>query len=259
MAEQDLSLDGRVALIAGASRGIGEATALRLGRNGATVICTSRKIEACQAVAHAITADGGQARAMALQLGQLADHDAGLASIKAGEGRLDILVNNGATNPYFGPAHETEEGAFDKTIDVNLKGPFFLTSKAMDLLRADGGGAVVNVASVNGIRPGFWQGIYSVTKAALINMTEVFAQEYGREGVRFNALCPGLTDTKIASALMDDREKLQEMMDRAFSIPRPAQPEEMANAILYLASDEAAYVTGQTLVVDGGYMSRGAL
>lgn len=252
-------LTGKVALIAGASRGIGEETARLFARQGATVICTSRRIEACEEVAAAIRAEGGKARAMTLHLGELSDHDTVLSSIREQEGRLDILVNNGATNPYFGPAHETEEAAFDKTIDVNLKGPFFLTSKAMDMLIADGGGAVVNVASVNGIKPGFWQGIYSITKASLINMTQVFAQEYGNQGVRFNALCPGLTDTKIASALMADKDRLQEMMNRAFSIPRAAQPEEMAAAILYLVSDEAAYVTGQSLIVDGGYTARGAL
>jgi NAD(P)-dependent dehydrogenase (short-subunit alcohol dehydrogenase family) len=252
-------LTGKVALIAGASRGIGEETAKLLARQGAHVICTSRRIEACEAVAAAIRSEGGSSRAMTLHLGELADHDSVLQSIRQTEGRLDILINNGATNPYFGPVHQTEEAAFDKTIEVNLKGPFFLTSKAMDLLKADGGGAVVNVASVNGLRPGYWQGIYSVTKASLINMTQVFAQEYGHDGVRFNALCPGLTDTKIASALMADKDKLQEMMNRAFSIPRAAQPEEMAAAILYLVSDEAAYVTGQTLVVDGGYTARGAL
>ena len=252
-------LSGKVALVAGASRGIGEETAKLLAKHGATVIAASRKVEDCERVAEAIRKDGGKARAMKLHLGESADHDAVLASIEKEEGRLDILVNNGATNPYFGPAAETDEARWDKTVEVNLKGPFLLTAKAIPLMKKNGGGAVVNVASVNGVRPGFWQGVYSITKAAVISMTQVYAQEYGVEGVRVNALCPGLTDTKLASGLMTDPEKLNEMMQRNFSIPRVAQPEEMAAAILYLASDEAGYVTGQTLVVDGGYLARGAL
>jgi len=252
-------LTGKVALIAGASRGIGEETAKRFAAHGATVICTSRKLDECQRVVDEIKAAGGKARAMKLHLGELEDHVTVLDSIQAEEGRLDILVNNGATNPYFGVASETPERAWDKTVEVNLKGPFFLSSRAIPLMKASGGGAIVNVASVNGIVPGHFQGIYSITKAALMSMSKVFAQEHGQDGIRVNSLCPGLTDTKIASALTADREKLQEMMDRSFSIARPAQPEEMAAAIHYLVSDEAAYVTGQELVVDGGITSRGTL
>lgn len=252
-------LSGKVALVAGASRGIGEAVAKTLAARGAAVICTSRKIDACQAVADAITAEGGKARAMTLHLGTLTDHDAVLASIRDTEGRLDILVNNGATNPYFGPATDAPEDAFDKTFEVNVKGPYFLTAKASALLKADGGGAVVNVASVNGKLPGFWQGPYSMTKAAVINMTQMYAQELGTAGVRVNALLPGLTDTKLASALTADTERLNEMMQRAFSLPRVGQPQEMANAILFLASDASSYMTGHSLVVDGGYTARGSL
>ncbi len=249
-------LTGQVALIAGASRGIGEATAKLMAKHGATVICTSRKIEDCERVASDIREAGGKARAMTLHLGELAHHDEVLASIKETEGRLDILVNNGATNPYFGLAKDTPEGAWDKTVDVNLKGPFFLTSRAIPLMKETGGGAVVNVASINGLKAGLFQGVYSMTKAALINMTQVFAQEHGPEGIRVNALCPGLTDTKIASALTADRDALQEMMNRSFSMPRVGQPEEMAAAILFLAANDAGYMTAQTLVVDGGYTAR---
>ncbi len=252
-------LTGKVALVAGASRGIGEAIAKLYAKHGARVICSSRKVEDCQRVADEIISGGGQARATTLHLGELADHDDVLSGIRAQEGRLDILVNNGATSPFFGAAGETPEDAWDKTIQVNVKGPWFLTSKALPVMIEGGGGSVVNIASVNGIKPGYWQGVYSMTKSAVIGMTQVFAQEYGVKGVRVNAVCPGLTDTKLASALLSDKDQLQDMMNRNFSIPRVAQPEEMAAAALYLASDEASYVTGQTLVVDGGYMARGAL
>jgi NAD(P)-dependent dehydrogenase (short-subunit alcohol dehydrogenase family) len=250
-------LSGKVALIAGASRGIGEETAKRLAAHGAQVICTSRKVEDCERVAADIRTAGGQARAMKLHLGSREDHADVLDSIDAEEGRLDILVNNGATNPYFGPAFETPEAAWDKTIEVNLKGPFFLTSAAIPGLKAAGGGAVVNVASINGVAPGYHQGVYSMTKAALINMTKVFAQEHGRDGIRFNALCPGLTDTKIAGALLADENRASATMEQRFSIPRPGRPEEMAAAIHYLASDEAAYMTGQEIIVDGGALAKG--
>jgi len=258
MAEQDLSLDGRVALIAGASRGIGEATALRLGRNGATVICTSRKIEDCERVAQAVRDAGGKARAMTLHLGEDEDRKTAIENIKAEEGRLDILVNNGATSPYFGPASETPDSAWDKTFDVNVKGPFFLSSLAIPVMKAQGGGAIVNVASINGIRPGFFQGAYSITKASVISMTQVLAQEHGADKIRVNALCPGLTETKLASALTES-PGLDDMMKRNFSLQRVGQPEDMAAAIHFLASDASSYMTGQCLIIDGGITGRGPL
>ncbi len=245
------NLSGKVALVAGASRGIGEAVAHGLAEHGATVICTSRKLGACVKVADAIVAKGGKAAAMTLHLGELADHDTVLAAIEKDYGRLDILINNGATNPYFGPAHETPEGAYDKTMDVNLKGPFYLTSKAIPLMLKDGGGSVVNVASIDGIQPGQLRVVYGMTKAALINMTKGFAKEYSNRGIRVNALLPGFTDTKIAAGLKD-MPGMDAYMKHNLAISRMAQPEEMVGAVLYMVSDEASYFTGQGMVVDGG-------
>lgn len=258
MSEQDLSLDGKVALVAGASRGIGEATAKRLARNGATVICSSRKIADCDRVAQEIVAEGGKARAMTLHLGEADDREKGINSIRETEGRLDVLVNNGATNPYFGEAKDTPDAAFDKTFEVNVKGPFFLSSLAIELMRETGGGSIINVASINGIRPGMFQGVYSMTKSAVINMTKVFAQEYGPQGIRVNALCPGLIETKLASALTSSPE-LDGMIKRNFSIQRLGQPEDMAAAVHYLASDASSFMTGQCLTVDAGVTGRGPL
>jgi NAD(P)-dependent dehydrogenase (short-subunit alcohol dehydrogenase family) len=191
------------------------------------------------------------ASAMTLHLGELADHDKVLAAIEKEHGRLDILINNGATNPYFGPAHETPEGAYDKTMDVNLKGPFYLTAKAMPMLMKDGGGSVVNVASIDGIQPGQMRVVYGMTKAALINMTKGFAKEYGNSGVRVNALLPGFTDTKLASGLKD-MPGMDKYMQQNLAISRMAQPEEMVGSVLFMVSDEASYFTGQGMVVDGG-------
>lgn len=258
MTETDLRVDGKVALIAGASRGIGEAAAKRLARNGAIVIAASRKIEDCERVASEIREAGGKARAMTLHLGSSEDRKAALEAIKKQEGRLDILVNNGATSPYFGPVEDTPEDAFEKTFDVNVKGPFFLSTGAIHMMKATGGGSIVNVASVNGLRPGFFQGVYSITKASVISMTQVLAQEAGGHKIRVNALCPGLTETRLASALTSN-PGLDDMMKRNFSLQRVGQPEDMAAAIHFLASDASSYMTGQCLVIDGGIMGRGPL
>ena len=259
MSEKDLSLEGRVVLVAGASRGIGEAAAKRMARNGAMVICSSRKIADCERVAEEIKAEGGKARAMVLHLGEAEHREAAMASIKQHEGRLDVLVNNGATSPYFGEAKDTPEDAWDKTFDVNVKGPFFLSNLAINTFMKDQGkGSIINVASINGMRPGYFQGAYSISKAAVISLTQVLAQECGHLGVRVNALCPGLTETKLASALTSD-PNLADMMNRNFSIKRVGQPEDMAAAIHFLASDASSYMTGQKFVVGGGITERGPL
>lgn len=249
MARFDLT--GKVALVAGASRGIGEAIAHGLAQHGATVICTSRKVADCGKVADAIVAAGGKAEAMTLHLGELEHHDEVLDAIMKKHGRLDILINNGATNPYFGPAHETPESAYDKTMDVNLKGPFYLTAKSVPHMLKNGGGSVVNVASIDGIQPGQMRVVYGMTKAALINMTKGFAKEYGNKGIRVNALLPGFTDTKLAAGLKD-MPGMDKYMQSNLAISRMAQPEEMVGAVLYMVSDEASYFTGQGMVVDGG-------
>ena len=244
-------LTGRVALIAGASRGIGEAVAHKLAEHGAHVVCTSRKLQACEQVADAIREKGLSAEAQELHLGELSHHGKVVGKIEADHGRLDILVNNGATNPYFGPSHETPETAYDKTFDVNVKGPFYLSATAIPLMLKGKGGAIVNVASIDGIQPGKARVVYGMTKAALINMTKGMAKEYGNLGIRVNALLPGFTDTKLAAALKD-MPGMQAHMDNYLAISRMAQPEEMAGAVLYMVSDESSYFTGQGMVVDGG-------
>ena len=249
MARFDLT--GKIALVAGASRGIGEAIAHGLAEHGATVICTSRKLEACEKVADDIRAKGGKADAMTLHLGEVDTHDAVLAEIKKKHGGLHILINNGATNPYFGAAHETPEWAYDKTMDVNLKGPFYLTAKSIPIMLESGGGSVVNVASIDGIQPGLLRVVYGMTKAGVINMTKGFAKEYSNQGIRVNALLPGFTDTKLAAGLKDN-PAMQTYVDMNLSVKRMAQPEEMVGAVLYMVSDEASYFTGQGMVVDGG-------
>ena len=249
MARFDFS--GKVVLIAGASRGIGEALAHGFAEHGATVICTSRKLEACEKVADEIRAKGLQASAKTLHLGEIHTHQAVVDEIVSEQGKIDVLINNGATNPYMGPAHEAEEWAFDKTFDVNVKGPYFLSSKCIEVMLKNGGGNIVNVASIDGIQPGVLRTIYGMTKAALISMTKGLAKEYSQQGIRVNALLPGFTDTKLASALKDN-PVMETYVNMNLAIKRMAQPEEMVGAVLYMASDEASYFTGQGMVVDGG-------
>ena len=242
---------GKVVLIAGASRGIGEALAHGFAEHGATVICTSRKLEACEKVADDIRAKGLKASAKTLHLGEIETHQAVVDEIVAEHGKIDVLINNGATNPYMGPAHQAEEWAFDKTFDVNVKGPYFLSSKCIEVMLKNGGGSIVNVASIDGIQPGILRTIYGMTKAAVISMTKGFAKEYSQQGIRVNALLPGFTDTKLASALKDN-PIMETYVNLNLAIKRMAQPEEMVGAVLYMASDEASYFTGQGMVVDGG-------
>ncbi len=249
---QNFSLAGKIALVTGASRGIGEAIARLLARHGAHVIVASRKIADCETVAAAIREAGGSAEALGCHIGEMDQIEAAFAVIGERHGRLDILVNNAATNPYYGPIQDTGLSAFQKTVDVNIRGYFFMTSHAVKLMRTHGGGAVVNVASVNGVVPGMLQGIYSITKAAVISMTKAFARECAPLGIRVNALLPGLTATKLAGALLDESNRIH--WESHIPMARPADPSEMAGAVLYLVSPAASYTTGAALNVDGGFL-----
>ncbi|MDX9687622.1 SDR family oxidoreductase [Halopseudomonas formosensis] len=251
---QLFDLDGKIALVTGASRGIGEAIARLLAQQGAHVIVSSRKIDDCQQVADSIVAAGGQASAMACHIGEMEQITATIEAIRSQFGKLDILVNNAATNPYFGNVLDTDLSAFQKTVDVNIRGYFFMSVEAGKLMRENGGGAILNVASVNGLVPGLMQGIYSITKAAVINMTKVFAKECAQFGIRCNALLPGLTDTKFASALVKNDSILKPALQR-IPMARPADPTEMAGTVLYLVSDASSYTTGAAINVDGGMLS----
>jgi NAD(P)-dependent dehydrogenase (short-subunit alcohol dehydrogenase family) len=246
-------LSGKIALVTGASRGIGEAIAKALAAHGAHVIVSSRKQAGCEAVVAAIGAGGGSAQALACHIGEMTQIEALFGAIEQQHGRLDILVNNAATNPYFGPIVDTELSVFQKTVDVNIRGYFYSSVHGARLMAKHGGGSIINVASINAVIPGEMQGIYSITKAAIVSMTHAFAKECAQSGVRVNALLPGVTDTKFASALVQNSEVLNKMLPHV-PMRRVARPDEMAGAVLYLASDAASYTTGACLNVDGGYL-----
>ena len=244
-------LTGKIALVTGASRGIGESIAKLLAEQGAHVIVSSRKIDGCQVVADAITAAGGSAEALACHVGNMADIEACFAHIKQVHGKLDIMINNAATNPYFGDILDTDLGAYTKTVDVNIRGYFFMCVEGGKMMRDNGGGAIVNTASINALQPGPLQGIYSISKAAVVNMTKAFAKECGRHNIRVNALLPGMTKTQFAGALFSD-EKIYNQAIAAIPMHRHAEPDEMAGTVLYLVSNASSYTNGECIVVDGG-------
>ncbi|QIR14992.1 SDR family oxidoreductase [Shewanella aestuarii] len=246
-------LSGKVALVTGASRGIGESIAKTFAHYGAHVIVTSRKVEGCQLVVDEIIKAGGSAQAMACHVGDMDQIETLFEAIAEQHGKLDILVNNAAANPYFGHILDTDLIAFQKTIDVNIRGYFFMSSLGAKLMKTSGGGSIVNVASVNGVIPGDLQGIYSISKAAVISMTKAFAKECAQFNIRVNALLPGGTETKFASALVDNPSILEDLLKHV-PMKRIAQPDEMASTVLYLASDASSYTTGTAINVDGGYL-----
>ncbi len=250
----DFSLEGKIALITGASRGIGEAISETLSEYGAHCILVSRKIDVLETVVKKIREKGGKADAIACHMGYVDRIDSLFAEIREKFGRLDILVNNAATNPHFGEMVSAEERAWDKIMEVNLKGPFFMIKHASQLMTESGGGTIVNVSSVNGVRPAFFQGVYSVSKAGLISMTQAFAKELVGKNIRVNALLPGLTETDFTKAIIGN-DMIYDIAVKQIPMGRHAQPGEMVGAVLYLVSDASSYTTGTCITCDGGMLA----
>jgi NAD(P)-dependent dehydrogenase (short-subunit alcohol dehydrogenase family) len=237
------SLTGKVAIVTGASRGIGEAVAKAFLEQGARVVLASRKME---------PASSPSERRIAAHVGKQEDCMRLVREAVAAFGKVDVLVNNAGTNPYFGPLLEAEEAAWDKTFEVNLKSAFWLSREvARHLVQRDAPGSIVNLSSVLGIRAAPFQGVYGMTKAALVSLTQTLAVELGPAHVRVNAIAPGLVDTRLASALVHDEAISGPWLART-PLGRVAQPEEIAGLAVFLASDASSYATGQTFVLDGG-------
>ena len=252
---KQFDMSGKTALVTGASRGIGESIARSLAYLGAEVILVSRKMEGLKAVEDKITADGGKAVSMPCNTGNMDEINNLFSQIQNKYETINILVNNSATNPFFGSNLEATESAWDKTFSVNLKGYFFMTQRAAKMMKEKGGGSIVNIASVNGIKPALMQGMYSITKAGVISMTKSFAKELAAYNIRVNAVLPGMTDTKFSSVMIQNEDLLNKYILPSIPMGRVAQPDEMSGAVLYLVSDAASYTTGSCIVVDGGMLA----
>jgi dehydrogenase/reductase SDR family member 4 len=254
------SLVGKVAIITGASKGIGEAIARAYAQAGAKVVVNSRKQEAVDEVAALINAENAaytegsfSAIGVAGQVGNAADCQHIFDAAMAAFGRVDIIVNNAAANPVFGPVEQTDDRAFNKIMEVNVKAPFELAKLCLPVMQANGGGSIVNISSIGGVSPENFLGIYSVSKAALISLTKVMAREWGKYNIRANVICPGLIQTKFSEALWANDKILQHVLNNV-PLNRVGQPDEISGLALFLASESSGYCTGSVFMADGGYL-----
>lgn len=244
-------LSNKVALITGASKGIGEAIARIFAQYGAKVVISSRKQADLDELANHIKAAGGECTGIAAHAGEMAQLKLLVEKTVDTYGGIDILVNNAATNPVYGPSLDCPESAFDKIMQVNVKAPFELSKMVHPIMKARGGGSVINISSIAGHTPDPGLGIYSVSKASLNMLTKVLAKEWGEDGIRVNAICPGLIKTKFSQALWDNDKTLAHFTKR-LPIARMGTVEEIAPMALYLASTASAYTTGGLFSIDGG-------
>ena len=247
----EFSLEGKVAIVTGASRGIGRAIALRLAQAGGRVVVSSRKLENVQPVADEIVAAGGQALAVQAHVGSPDDVAALVARAVETFGRVDVAVNNAATNPHFGPLLTADEAQWDKILDTNAKGAFRVCKAVVPHMEAQGSGKIINLTSVAGLRPSPGMGMYGISKAAIIMLTQVLAVELGRANIQVNAIAPGVIKTRFSQVLWQTPQ-IAEPILRNMPLGRFGEPEDVAGLALYLASPASDYVTGAVFVVDGG-------
>lgn len=248
---EGFSLQDRVALLTGASRGIGRAIAVRLAQAGARVVVSSRKLENVQAVANEIDAAGGEALAVEAHVGDMAAVEALVARTVEAYGRLDIVVNNAATNPHFGPLLSADEGQWDKILDTNTKAAFRVCKVTVPHLEAQGGGKIINLVSAAGLQPSPGMGVYGISKAALIMLTRQLAMELGSANIQVNAIAPGVVKTRFSQLLWQTPQIADGILARV-PLGRFGEPEDVAGLALYLASPASDYVTGGVFVIDGG-------
>lgn len=250
----DYSFENKVVVITGGSRGLGRSMSLGFAAKGASVVVASRKLENCKAVVAEIEAAGGKALAVAVNTGNTDDLDRLITETYDAYGRVDLLINNAGTNIALGPLSDIQPAAFDKMVDVNLKGPWYLASRLAPRMGEQGGGCVINVISVAALATPAYSGMYAATKAGLKAMTEVMAQEWAPMNIRVNALAPGSYHSDLTDSAIELIPGYGEGMVNAALIPRIAETEEILNPVFYLASE--SYTTGITLVADGGLMAK---
>jgi NAD(P)-dependent dehydrogenase (short-subunit alcohol dehydrogenase family) len=252
----NFNLKNKVAIITGSSKGIGEYMARAMAENGAQVVISSRKQDACDEVVEQFKKDGLEAIGIACHVGDEEQRKKLVEKTVEHFGGVDILINNAGINPHFGPIESAPESAFDKLMEVNVKAIWSLSNLCLSEMQKRGGGSIINISSVEGIHPGFGLGLYSVSKAAVIMLTKNQAKEWGKHGVRVNAICPGLVKTKLSEGLWTN-EKLMAKMEKMLPSGRMAMPEEMSGLAVLLASNAGSYMTGGFYVNDGGYLIAG--
>jgi NAD(P)-dependent dehydrogenase (short-subunit alcohol dehydrogenase family) len=246
------SLENKVTLITGASRGIGRATAVAFARAGSDIILTSRKVEDLEKAAAEIRGEGRRALVINAHLGKMEDVRKVADTAKAAFGKVDILINNAATSPVFASFLESDEKLWDTIMSLNLKGLYFLSQAVARGMKEQGGGIIINVASTDGFLPEKDNGIYAVSKAGVIMATKVMARELATYNIRVNTLAPGFVHTKLLDSGFATRAGLEEESIARIPMGRIGDPEEMVGTLIYLASDASRYVTGHTVIVDGG-------
>ncbi len=254
--KQSFNLEGKVAIITGSSKGIGKAIAQGLAEHGAKVVVSSRSQEAVDEVTSEFKKAGLEAVGIACHIGKEEQRKNLIEKTIAHYGGVDILVNNAAINPIYGPIEDAEESVFDKIMDVNVKAPWMLSNLALPSMKERKGGSIINIASVEALHPGAGLGLYSTSKAALLMLTKNQAKEWGQYGIRANVLCPGLIKTKFSAALWQN-EKVLQKIEKTLPSARMGMPNEMAGIVCLLASDAGAYMTGSVYNADGGYLIAG--
>ncbi|MBK6663784.1 MAG: glucose 1-dehydrogenase [Thermoflexaceae bacterium] len=252
----EFSLAGKVAIVTGGSRGIGRSIAVGLAEAGADVVVAARKLEALEESVAAISATGRKGIAIPTNVREMDALQNLIDQTKAQLGRIDILVNNAATNPVFGPVANLDERAWDTVMNTNVRSLFFLSKMARAAMLEHGqGGSIINVSSTGGFRASGGLGAYSVSKAAVIMLTQVCAKEWGKDGIRVNCIAPGLIKTEFSRALWDNEAARQGGANAGAPLGRIGMPDEMAGAAVYFASAASSFTTGQTLVLDGGSLA----
>ncbi len=252
MTVADFSLTDQVAVITGGSRGIGRSIAIGLAEHGADIVIAARKPEDIAEAVKAVQATGRRAIGVPTNVRRVGDLEALVQRTQDEFGRLDILVNNAGTSPVFGPVQEIDEGAWDMIMNTNVKAIHLLSNFAREVMLEGGrGGAIINISSVGAYRASDVIGGYSISKAAVIMLTQVQAKSWGVDGIRVNCIAPGLIKTEFARALWDN-EEIRRSSEAEASLHRIGEPDEIAGAAVYLASPSASFMTGQTIIVDGG-------
>ncbi len=253
MIKEKFNLTGKVAIVTGASKGIGEAMARGMAEFGATVVISSRKQAAVDAVAEQFQSEGLSAIGIECHVGNAEHREALVKTVKEKYGRIDILINNAGTNPYFGPIHKMPEGAYQKTMDININAAMSLSNLVYPIMKEQGGGSIIHISSTSGIHSTAMMAAYDISKHALVALGKNQAIEWGRHNIRVNTICPGYVKTKLSEALLANEEMVKKFEARC-PLGRHSTPDEMAGLAVFLASDASSYMTGSTIVNDGGLL-----